>query len=405
MQKKTVFLLVAVWALVLSGITAATVILLSDDGASTQWISTEDSDMLERYARLENIRRTISESFYREVDDDALMQGAIDGMLAALQDPYTMYLSPEEMAQLDAETEGEYHGLGLVVHANADGMLEVLRVYSGSPAEAAGVQAEDCIIAIDHIPVNGKDTQRFSEAMNLLTGEDGSSVHLSLQRGIESLECTAIWGSVHIVNVTACMLEDAIGYIQITEFSGNAAKEFEAAIQYLNDANAKGVIVDLRNNPGGLLDQVAHMADCILPEGCIVYTQNRAGGREDLYSDNSCWDLPMVILMNKNSASASEIFAAAAQDYGRALVVGTQSYGKGIVQNLIEFEPDGAGLQFTESTYFTPNGRNIHGTGVTPDILSEDASGYKPGAQVPDAETDLQLRDALSALHAQLGGA
>ena len=124
MQKKTVFLLVAVWALVLSGITAATVILLSDDGASTQWISTEDSDMLERYARLENIRRTISESFYREVDDDALMQGAIDGMLAALQDPYTMYLSPEEMAQLDAETEGEYHGLGLVVHANADGMLE-----------------------------------------------------------------------------------------------------------------------------------------------------------------------------------------------------------------------------------------------------------------------------------------
>lgn len=405
MQKRTVFLLVAMWVLVLGGITAASVVLLTDGGASARWISAEEAEMLDRYARLENIRSTISESFYREVDDDALMQGAIDGMLAALEDPYTMYLSPEEMAQLSAETQGEYHGLGIVVQGNADGMIEVLRVYTGSPAETAGVQAGDCIVEVDHIAVSGADSQRFSEAMDLLAGEDGNSVLLTLQRGAERLECTATRGSVQIVNVSACMLEDTIGYIQITEFSGNAADEFTAAIEYLTDANAEGVIVDLRNNPGGLLNQVVDMADSILPEGCIVYTQNRAGGREDFYSDASCWDLPMVILMNENSASASEIFAAAAQDYGRALVVGTQSYGKGIVQTLIELEPDGAGLQYTESTYFTPNGRNIHGTGVTPDVLSEDASGYQPGAQKPDAVTDLQLRAAIETLRAQLNAA
>ena len=392
MRKRNARLLALMWVLVVACTAGATTMLLLSGRVGRV------GEQLSRYARLEAIRSTLVEDYYREVDEDALIEGAIRGMMDALEDPYTFYYTPDELQRRDAQSEGVYSGLGVLVQNNADGEIEIIRVYEGGPADAAGAQAGDRIVAVDGISVSGGSVEALSDAVGRMRGEDGSAVELRVRREDELLDLTLIRGDVHVSNVNSAVLEGDVGYIEICQFSGDDVEGFRAAIAELQAANVRGLIVDLRNNPGGLLSHVMEIADLLLPEGEVVHIENRAGERVSYSSDAQYWDVPLVVLINGMSASASEILAAAVQDFDRGALVGTRSYGKGIVQSLLVFESDGAGMQYTSATYYTPSGNCIHGTGVAPDIVVEAPVGYYNLTGVPDPENDVQLKAALEQL-------
>ena len=400
MKRKNAMILVIIWLLVMVSIIASLAVLLLSGKSleNTRWVSSQDAQMLERYARLDEIRRTLQDNYYLEVSDDELMEGAIRGMFAALDDPYSFYYSAEEMNRHMEEVQGEYKGIGLLIENNADGYIEVLRVYQDGPAYASGAQVGDLIVAVDGKTVFGTSKQNLNDALALMRGKDGSSVVLTVRRGEDEVVLNIVRGDVNISNVSSAVLEDDIGYINIFQFSGDASEGFETALNELVSGGAKGLIIDVRNNPGGVLDDVVHIADLLLPKGTIVYTEDRAGGRRDYYSDENCCELPVVVLINEMSASASEILAAAVQDMNRGTIVGMQSYGKGVVQTLFTFEADGAGMQYTSACYFTSSGKNINGKGVVPDILAEETNGRVSMSGIPEPETDSQLQEAIKAL-------
>ena len=396
MKKRNALLLALMWVLVIACTAGATTVLLLSGRVGRV------GELLSRYARLEAIRSTLVEDYYQEVDEDALIEGAIRGMMYALEDPYTFYYTPDELQRHDAQSEGVYSGLGILVQNNADGEIEIIRVYEGGPADAAGAQAGDRIVAVDSMPVSGGSVEELSDAVDRMRGEDGSTVELQVCRESELVELTLIRGDVHVSNVNSAVLEGDIGYIEICQFSGDDVEGFRAAVAELQAANVRGLVVDLRNNPGGLLTDVVEIADLLLPEGDVVYVENRAGERINYSSDAEYWDVPLVVLINGMSASASEILAAAVQDFDRGALVGTRSYGKGIVQSLLVFESDGAGMQYTSATYYTPFGRCIHGTGVSPDIVAEAPEGYYNLTGMPDPENDVQLKAALEQLEQRM---
>lgn len=400
MKRKNAMILGIAWLMIMVSIAASTVTLLVSERSSQEkhWVSSGEYDVIDRYSRLEEVRSALKQGYYQEVDDEQLLTGAIRGMMASLEDPYTFYYTPDEMKKHDEESQGAYHGVGLLVQNNADGLIEIIRVYADGPAEAAGAKMGDLILKVDGVEVSGETAQTLNAAVDLMKGEDGAPVVLTVKRGQQTLDLTAVRGDVTISNVSHSMLEDGVGYIGIYQFTGDDVTAFKAALNALESANARALVIDLRNNPGGLLDDVVAIADMLLPEGLVVYTEDRAGSRQDYYSDGECSELPVAVLINGMSASASEILAAAVQDRGRGVVVGEQSYGKGIVQTIVDFEEDGAGMQYTSSCYYTPSGKNIHGTGVTPDIEVGDGADFVPDANSPDAEADAQLRAALNAL-------
>ena len=396
MKKRNALLLAMMWVLVIACTAGATTVLLLSGRVGRV------GELLSRYARLEAIRSTLVEDYYQEVDEDALIEGAIRGMMYALEDPYTFHYTPDELQRHNAQSEGVYSGLGILVQNNADGEIEIIRVYEGGPADAAGAQAGDRIVAVDSMPVSGGSVEELSDAVDRMRGESGSTVELQLRREGEVLDLTLTCGDVHVSNVNSAVLEGNIGYIEICQFSGDDVEGFRAAMEELQAADVRGLVVDLRNNPGGLLTDVVEIADLLLPEGDVVYVENRAGERINYSSDAEYWDGPLVELINGMSASASEILAAAVQDFDRGALVGTRSYGKGIVQSLLVFESDGAGMQYTSATYYTPFGRCIHGTGVSPDIVAEAPEGYYNLTGMPDPENDVQLKAALEQLEQRM---
>lgn len=400
MKRKNAMILGVVWLMVMVSIAASTLTLIfsGESGNGRHWVSSAQYDMIERYSRLEAVRSELERGYVYEVDDETLVTGAIRGMMASLEDPYTFYYTEEEMEAHRRETGGAYVGVGLLVQTNAAGEIEIIRVYEGGPAEAAGVRAGDLLIAVDGAPVSGEDSRALNEAVRRIQGPEGSEVSLTLRRDGEAIEFGIARGDVSVSNVRHSILPGNVGYIGILQFGGEDVDEFEAALSALEAAQVEALVVDLRNNPGGLLTDVVSIADRLLPEGLIVYTEDRSGARQDYYSDAECCSLPLAVLINDMSASASEILAAAVQDHDRGALVGERSYGKGIVQTLIEFDEDGAGMQYTSACYYTPGGKSIHGTGVTPDILVEAAEGFSPDVEAPDLEADAQLRAAVDAL-------
>ena len=405
-KKKSVVILATVWMIVLvaAASSAITLLVSGNRGLSEPnkaWGGNKNN-LESRYSRLEEIRQTLMDEYYIEVDDETLMTGAIRGMMASLEDPYTFYYTPEEMEAEFETSEGIYHGVGMLVQMTEEGGLRVVRVFRDSPAEKAGLLAGDLLIAVDGTPVNGETSKDMSEAVALIRGEDDSSVTITINRNGEEFDVTAVRGDVVINYVEHQVLDGNIGYIQVYQFMGGVADDFSAALKDLQEAHVDGVIVDLRANPGGLLSAVVDMCDTVLPEGLIVYTEDRAGRRLTYYSDDKYVDIPMVVLVNQDSASASEIFSAAMQDYDRATIVGTTTFGKGIVQTLISFREDGAGMQYTSSSYFTPNGRSIHGEGVTPDVVVEMQESYDASVNVPDPENDNQLEAAIEELQKRI---
>lgn len=312
----------------------------------------------------------LDQYYYEDIDENALVEGMYAGMVSGIGDPYTCYYTAEEYQSLNETTTGSYYGIGAVLTQNVDTKtVTILHVYPGTPAEEAGVKDGDVIVTVDDVEGNSME---LAELVKHIKGEEGTTVHLQLMRedSEDYVELDVERRQIDIPTVQYQMLQGNIGFIQVSEFSDNTPEQFDAAIQDLQSQGMVAMIVDLRDNPGGVLQSVCTMLDEILPKGTLVYTEDKYGNRTDYDSDDSCLDIPMTVLINGNSASASEIFAGAIKDYEYGTLIGTTSFGKGIVQSVIPLD-DGSAMKVTMAKYFTPKGNYIHGKGIEPDIELE----------------------------------
>lgn len=318
--------------------------------------------------KLSAIKGLIDESYIHEVDEDALEQGIYEGYVSGLDDPYSVYYDEEDTKDLMETTEGEYEGIGAVMTQDRDtGVITLTHVYEDSPAMKAGLKDDDILYKVEDEEVTGKD---LNEVVSHIRGEGGTKVNMTVLRGAENdeVEVTVTRGKIEVETVETKMLEDHIGYLAVSEFDSVTYDQYEEGLKELEDKGMKGLVVDLRGNPGGNLQTVCDILDLMLPEGLIVYTKDKDGNREDQNSDEEHqFTLPLTVLVDGNSASASEIYAGAIQDYGLGKIVGTTTYGKGVVQKLYDLK-DGTCLKLTVAEYFTPKGRNIDGKGITPDV-------------------------------------
>lgn len=346
--------------------------------------------------KISELKELIDENYLGEVDEDELEEGVYKGFISGLDDPYSVYYDEEETKTLFESTEGEYDGIGAVLSQNMDtGVITLVQIYEDSPAMKAGIQDDDILYKVEDTEVTGED---LSEVVSHIKGEKGTTVELTVLRGDDNEEITATVtrDTIQAKTVECRMLEDGIGYLSVAEFDTVTYDQYQEALEELQSQGMKGLIVDLRNNPGGSLSTVCNILDLMLPEGLIVYTEDKDGNRQEATSDGEHqFEQPMTVLMNGNSASASEIYAGAIQDYGIGKIVGTQSYGKGVVQQIFDLK-DGTCVKLTIAEYFTPNGRNINGTGITPDVEVE----YEKNENDPEA--DNQLDKAVEVLKEQL---
>ncbi len=336
--------------------------------------------------KLDFLKEVIDLKYLDKPDEKTLEENIYKGLLQGLNDPYSVYYTKDEYDALKEETSGSYCGIGALVSQNADtGVITAINVFKGSPAEKAGMKNGDIIFKVEDKEVTGEDLNNVVAKMK---GEKDTKVKINVYRTSEKeyidLEITR--DKVDVPTVEHKMLDKAkgIGYIQITQFEEVTYDQFKEALDDLKKQGMKSIIFDLRNNPGGLYDTVCNMLDDLLPEGTLVYTKDKDGNKQEKKSDANFLDMPMVVLQNENSASASEIFAGAIQDFGAGKIVGTQSFGKGIVQSIIPLS-DGSAVKLTVEKYYTPKGVNIHGKGITPDVKVEASKDGKKDNQLQKA--------------------
>lgn len=343
----------------------------------------EDASSEEKLSVLKGL---IDENYIGDVDEEALEEGIYKGYIQGLEDPYSVYYNEEETKDLYETTEGEYSGIGAVLSQDLEsGVITLVQIYEDSPAAKAGLKDNDILTKVGDIEVTGMD---LSEVVTYIKGEKGTDVDLTVLRGedAEEITVTATRDTVEAQTVKYEMLEGQTGYLSVSEFDSVTYAQYEEALNELTDQGMTGLIVDLRNNPGGNLNTVCEMLDLVLPKGTIVYTEDKDGKRETATSDDEHQiNVPMVVLVNGNSASASEIYAGAIQDYGIGKIVGTQTYGKGVVQQIFDLG-DGTSVKLTIAEYFTPNGRSIDGEGITPDVEVE----YEADENNPEADNQLE---------------
>lgn len=350
--------------------------------------------------KVQKIERFIDSYYLDEINPDQMADSIYKGVVAGLGDEYAAYYTREEYQTITEKTSGTYCGIGAYVTQNTEtGAITIVKPIADGPAEKAGLQAEDIIYAIDGNKVTGED---LSEVLARIKGEAGTDVTLQILRGGESdyLDFTLTRAEIKDDTVSSRMLTDQIAYIAVSSFEEVTTEQFGAALESLQGQGMQALIIDLRDNGGGLLNTAVQMLDQMLPKGLVVYTEDKKGIAEKFYAeDDDEITVPVAILVNGNSASASEVFSGAMQDEGKAKLIGTTTFGKGIVQTIFDLE-DGSALKMTTSKYFTPKGRNIHGAGLKPDIIVEldkntlqqkDASGQeKPDNQMQAAIDYLQ---------------
>lgn len=348
-------------------------------------------------AKINKIENLIDQYYLFDIDKNKQQEGAVEGYVKALGDPYSDFLTKEEMDSLNQQTEGEYAGVGIVVTPSETGAITVVSAIKGSPAFEKGIKKDDIILKI-----NGKDynASQMNDAVKVMKGKPNTDVKLTIARMENKTS------KIFDVNITRRMISlttvnsqkiGDIGYINITQFDRKTDKEFIEQYENLKKQNVKSIVLDLRNNPGGLLDSTVKIADYLLPQGVIVKTVDKNKKEDIQKSDASEQNLPMVVLVNGSSASASEILTGALKDYKKATIVGEKTFGKGIVQTIIPMEK-GEGLKLTISEYFSPNGNKIHKQGVKPDVeikLDEKAKGIG----VEFMKEDNQLQKALEILN------
>lgn len=326
-------------------------------------------DLYEEYKKhndLIALEELVETGFYQDVDEEVLIESAIKGMFNGLNDPYSLYYTEEEFKELLEQTSGSFVGIGVYINAAPDDeYITVISPIEGSPAEKAGIMPGDKIIKVDDKVVSSKDSDG---AVAMIKGEEGTEVKVTIKRGIETKDIVVKRETIVTETVEYTSVEDEIGYIQITSFSEHTLKEFEGALEKAKDD--KGLIIDLRNNPGGLLDVCAEIADLLVGEGTIVYTKDNQGNTEYLKSDAKKIGIPIAVLTNEGSASASEILTAAIVDNKAGISVGTTTFGKGLVQTVRELT-NGTGFKLTTAQYFTPKDEYINGKGIEPTIKEE----------------------------------
>ena len=335
--------------------------------------------------KLSYLKKLIDETYLHDVKEKDLNEGIYKGYVEGLGDQYSAYYDKKETKELTESLDGSFSGIGAVMTQDASsGVITITRVYDDSPAKKAGIKTGDILYRVEEKTVTGKD---LDKVVSWIKGKKGTKVNLTLLRGTNSdkIKVTATRDVINVETVKYKVLENQIGYISISEFDSVTGAQFAKALKQLQKKNIEGLVVDLRNNPGGSLSTVCDILGSILPKGLIVYTKDKNGKKEEYTSDEKHrLNLPMSVLVNGQSASASEIFAGAVQDYGKAEIIGTQTYGKGVVQNLFDLK-DGTCVKLTTSEYFTPKGRNIDSKGITPDVKIE----YKYNAKDPKADNQL----------------
>lgn len=352
--------------------------------------------------KLQTLERTIKSHFYLgEVEIEDLQDGIYKGLLESLGDPYSEYYSAEELTALMEQTEGVYYGIGAYISLDtATGLPKISGTIAGAPSEEVDLRANDLIYEVDGISTYG---MTLTEVVSMIKGAENTEVHLTIVREGETdyLDIAVTRRKVETPTVKYEMLENGMAYIQVTEFDEISIDQFADALATAKGSGMKGMILDLRANPGGSLNAVVEMARMILPEGMIVYTEDKNGKRSEYTCDGKReLNVPLVVLVDMNSASASEIMAGAIKDYGLGTLVGTTTFGKGIVQQIIPFR-DGSAVKITISAYYTPNGNNIHGIGIEPDVICEfDGEAYYGSEDRPDN----QLEKAKEVLRELMGG-
>ena len=355
---------------------------------------TDDAEVKGKLA-LEDLRSFVTafnhirNAYVEEVDDKTLLQNAIKGMLTQL-DPHSNYLEPESFEDLQVSATGEFGGLGLEVGIE-DGLIKVISPIDDTPAQKAGMESGDLIIKIDNQPVKGLG---LGEAVKKMRGPKGSAIDLTVVRqGVpQPIELTLIRDVISVVSVRSRVLEEHYAYLRIAQFQGNTGVDLKKVLTKLKDEQTiNGVILDLRNNPGGVLQAAVEVVDAFIEEGLIVYTEGRireSASRFEARSGDETFTWPLVVLINGGSASASEIVAGALQDHKRAVILGTNSFGKGSVQTVIQLS-ETRGMKLTTARYFTPKGRSIQAQGIVPDIVVERAKITKLKSKGQIFEADL----------------
>lgn len=353
-------------------------------------------ELNEKYGKLEYILALVGQEFYEETDEEALIEGAYAGVLDALQDPYSVYYTAEDYAYFNEVSTGTYGGIGVIVTAGDDGMITVVSPIEDTPGERAGIKPGDKILTVDGVDVYADG---IDDAVSRMKGPEGEAVVLGIKReGIEELlEIEIVRADIVLKAARSEILEDGIGYLRLTIFDAKSYDEFKTNLDGLKSRGIKGLILDLRNNPGGDLEQCVQISDELLGEQVVVSIDYRNGEREVETSDEARkLGLPLVVIVNEGSASASEILTGAVQDTRSGTIVGKTTFGKGLVQ-VVEPFGDGSAVKLTIATYKTPNGRYINETGIEPDVevdLPEDAF-YSSGLS---REEDAQLEKALEIL-------
>lgn len=370
------------------GVVSAAILVIGI-GAGIYFAMPNDTTVSEMSAKKMTLMEQLVDAYYfGKIHKSKMTEGTYKGLIEGLDDPYSEYFTKEEYKDLQQESSGKYVGIGaLVTQDDKNGIISIVKVLDKSPAKQAGLKKDDIIAQVDGKDVTGKE---LTKVVSKMKGKEDTKVTLKIldPKTAKYKTVTLVRKSVDSPSVDSKIIDkkNNIGYIAISEFDQNTAEQFEKNIKKLKKKKVKGIIFDLRYNPGGLYDTVVKMLDDILPEGVVVFTKDKNGDREEETSDAKCLKLPIVVLQNEGSASAAEIFSGAIKDFKAGTIVGTKSYGKGVVQNTFPFS-DGSALKLTIKKYYTPSGKNINGKGITPDVKVEN-----------DAKTDKQLNVAKSIL-------
>ena len=379
-----------------------TQIVLTSRGTAETVVQTTSSILNEEsVSKINELSAYAKIYYYNDMDMEEIQDSMYEGLIEGLGDKYSVYYNVEDYKELQLSTTGQYYGIGAGLTQDLDTMVvSITKVYKGTPSEAAGLKNDDIIISVDGVDGTSMEV---SELVKLIRGEAGTSVHLEIYRPAtdEYLSFDVERADITLPSVDYAMLENGIGYIIIDAFETDTAHQFELAVDDLTAQGMQAMILDVRYNPGGMITSVVEIADAILPEGLIVYIEDKMGNREEYTSKGaSCIDMPIAVLINEDSASASEILAGAIKDYEYGTLIGTTTFGKGIVQTIFPLS-DGDALKLTTAKYFTPNGNYIHEVGIEPDIELE-YEYLDPEGTEYDRQYDNQILKAIEVLKQEL---
>jgi len=390
------------WAIILVIVTAFGTFVVTNTIAISLGnkvvIAQKDFEAIKSMDKLMGLKEYIKSNYVEGAEDNKLIEGAIKGMFESLGDPYSVYMTKEEFKNFNETTKGSYGGIGVIVSRSEDGYVTVVAPIEDTPGEKAGLKTNDKIIKVDDKDIVGIDLE---EAVALMKGKKGTKVTLTVMRdNVREPKIFEITREEIILKtVKSNMMENSIGYIRITMFDEDTGSEFKKALKELTSQNMKGLILDLRQNPGGFINQCVDVADELLDEGLVVYTEDNAKKREDYKSGKGKLEVPFVVLIDEGSASASEIVSGAVKDRKAGLLIGVKTFGKGLVQSIEQLK-DGSGIKLTTQKYYTPNGISINKIGIQPDI--EVKAPEPEEGQNPEDVKDVQLERAVAELLKQI---